>query len=246
MVTPDKPNAKLIAKLAKVLALCDSPSEGEAAAAASHLARLLEKHNLSVAELEAAGQDAAAIIEKRVPLSKGAPSGWRVHLALDLAETYFCQVMSGSIGESNKRKSALFFIGRADNVAALDAVYEFLTNQLCRLSRESRREYLEVWGESVNPNQWQASFCAGAVERVGQRLAEDRAARRPQVQALVVQRDREAREYCDEQYPDADSCEVNASAGHDAALREGVMAGDDINLKPLVDDGGGTKKGRIE
>lgn len=246
MVTPDKPNAQLIAKLAKVLALCDSPSEGEAAAAASHLARLLEKHNLSVAELEAAGQDAAAIIEKRVPLSKGAPSEWRVHLALDLAETYFCRVMTGTTGKSNKRKSALFFIGRVDNVATLDAVYEFLTNQLCRLSRESRREHLEVWGESVNPNQWQASFCAGAVYRIGHRLDDERAVRRSQVQALVVQRHREAQEYCDEQYPDADSREVNADASHQDALREGVMAGDNINLKPLVDDGGDITKGSLQ
>ena len=245
MVTPETPNAKLIAKLAKVLALCDSPSEGEAAAAASHLARLLEKHNLSVAELEAAGQDAAAIIEKRVPLSKGAPSEWRVHLALDLAETYFCQVMIGTTGKS-KRKSALFFIGRADNVATLDAVYEFLVKGLCRMSRESRREHLEVWGESVNPNQWQASFCLGAVSRISARLDEERAARRPQVQALVVQRDREAREYVDEQYPDVDSREVNATAGHADAVREGLMAGDDINLKPLVDDGGDITKGRLQ
>ncbi len=245
MVTPDKPNANLIAKLAKILALCESPSEGEAAAAATHLARLLEKHNLSVAELEAAGQDAAAIIEKRVPLSKGAPSDWRVHLALDLAETYFCQVMIGTTGKS-KRKSALFFIGRADNVATLDAVYEFLVKELCRMSRESRREHLEVWGESVNPNQWQASFGLGAASRIGQRLEADRAARRPQVQALVVQRDREASEYCDEQYPDVDSREINPSVGSTDALREGQMAGDDINLKPLVDDGGDITKGRLE
>lgn len=245
MVTPDRPNTKLIEKLAKVLALCDSPSEGEAAAAAAHLARLLEKHNLTVAELEANGQNAAAIIEKRVPLSKGAPSEWRTHLALDLAETYFCQVMLGSTDQS-KRKTALFFIGRADNVAALNAVYEFLVNELCRLSRESRREYLDTWGESVNPNQWQASFGVGAVARIGQRLEAERNARRPETQALVVQRDREAREYIDEQYPDVDHREVNATAGHPDALREGARVGNEINLKPLVDEGGGVTRGSLK
>ncbi len=245
MVTPDKPDSKLIETLTKVLALCDSPNEGEAANAAGHLARLLEKHNLTVAELEAAGQEVAAIIEKRIPLSKGAPSGWRTHLALDLAETYFCQVMLGSAGPS-RRTSALFFVGRPDNVATLNAVYEFLVKQLCRMSRESRREHIEIWNEVVNANQWQASFCAGAIYRIGERLEAERATRGSQVQALVLQRDREAREYVDENYPDLDEREVGANASHPDAIREGAMAGDFINLKPLLDDGDDDTKGRLE
>lgn len=237
-------DAKLIEKLRKVLALCDSPSEGEAAAAAAHLARLLEKHNLNIAQLEADGQDAAAIIEHRVPLSTGAPSCWRVFLAMDLAETYFCSVMLGSSG--TKRKTSFYFVGRADNVAVANAVYEFLIDELVRLSRESRREHMEVWDEYVNPNQWQASFGLGAAARIGQRLEEERAARRPESQALMVQRDREARDYIDDQYPDLETRSVEATATHAEATREGIMAGDDINLKPLVDDGGGDTKGKLK
>ena len=45
-------NEALMSKLRKVLALKKGGSEGEAAAAAATLARLLQKHNLDIADLE--------------------------------------------------------------------------------------------------------------------------------------------------------------------------------------------------
>jgi len=203
------------------------------------LARLLEKHNLTIAELEAAGQEAGAIVEHRIELKRGRPTQWRLLLANEISETYFCSVIVD--------REAMYFIGRADNVAAFQVIYEFLVDELCRLSRESRREYKAATGRNVNPSRWQASFGTGAAASIADRLDAERARRTDEVQALVHLRADESEAYLDQQYGgQLVERRRSISLNNAAAWREGMVAGDNINLKPLVDDGGNDSKERLK
>jgi hypothetical protein len=81
--------SRILDKLRKILALVNSPEEGEALAAAEMLQKLLTDHNLSMADLEKKGSKAAPVTESGHDLGKAAFK-WKLDLAEVIAEHYFC------------------------------------------------------------------------------------------------------------------------------------------------------------
>ena len=164
---------ELLEKLKKVMALMDSPNEGEASAAAAHLARLLEKHNLEMADLEAAGQEAPKVERgDDVHLSDNPLNDptvkWKVHLGEAVAEHFYCFAVS-SYDDDRIR-----FIGRRENLDSLELLYEWFIKQIKRLAKSERRVHLEVTGEDVPGIRWQMAFAEGCITRLQERLHDER------------------------------------------------------------------------
>lgn len=162
-------DAKLLARLQKVLALTTSPEEGEAAAAAAMLARMLKEHNLSVADLEAKGQAKPGVTKGGLDLG-AAKWRWKVQLAQALAKHFYCVALDAQ-GETSTR-GGVVFVGRPDNVESLSMLYTWLVEQVKEISAQERRAHHAKTGEHVDPLRWQLHFGEGAVERLGERLEE--------------------------------------------------------------------------
>jgi hypothetical protein len=182
-------------KLRKVLALTNSPVEGEALAAAAHLARLLSLHNLDIADLEQKGAvTAPGITEGDHDLGKAAFK-WKLHLADVVAEHYYCVSLTD---HATKR---VRFAGRPDNVDSLKLLYRWIVDQIVRIAATARKEHATLTGERVDPLRWQVSFGEGAVDRLGSRLAERRRRESDQAgSALAIHHGAEISDYLEEQY----------------------------------------------
>lgn len=182
-------------KLSKILALTTSPVEGEASAAAAMLQRLLDKHNLSVADLEAKGQSKPGVREQAHDLGKAA-FRWKLDLAEGIATHYYCAPLV------SRRNKTVSFVGRPDNVEALTMLYAWLVDQIKRVAAEDRRTHAEETGTHVDPLRWQVNFGVGAVSRLVVRLDELKRQREADVtsQALVISHAAEVSDYLESTY----------------------------------------------
>lgn len=190
-------DAGLLSKLQKILALTTSPIEAEAQAAATHLQRLLTKYNLDIADLEKKGAAHSPGVRKQAHDLGKAAFTWKLDLAEAIAEHYYCHPLV------NRTTKTVAFIGRPDNVESLQMLYGWIIDQIRRIATEERRRHFDDTGEHIDPLRWQVNFGIGAVERLEERLKEQRARQQEDVAsdeestALVVLGDERKREISD-------------------------------------------------
>lgn len=189
-------DVNLLSRLQKLLALSTSRgeggAEGEAQAAASLLAKMLEAHNLDIADLEQRGAVKPGIHERAHDLGKAAFK-WKLDLAEFIAEHYYCASMV------DRRTKRVAFVGRPDNVEALTMLYQWLIDQVRAIASEARRTHLRDTGEHVDPLRWQVGFGEGAAKRIGERLKDRRRQESSDAgSALVVSHASEVSDYLEE------------------------------------------------
>lgn len=184
---------RIISKLRKILALTESPEENEAASAAAMLQRFLVEHNLSISDLEQKGAKAAAITEGAIDLGKAA-FNWKLDLAEEIAEHYFC------VGIISRRRKTVTFAGRPDNVESLKMLYTWVIDQIKRLAKDERRAHQAESGEHIDPLRWQVNFGRGAVNRLMDRLSKAKRDLDASTTALVIHHAKEVSDYTEKKY----------------------------------------------
>lgn len=152
----------LAERIRKCLALVDSPNEGEAAAAAALVQKLLLEHNLSMADIEA-GDEAESINLTESILEHAAGQIWKANLIAVIARNNFCfTIRSGH---------RLLILGRDYNVSATVELATWIIPQLERLALKSAR--LNRQGIS-GILRWRNSFLTGASVSVVKKLRAQR------------------------------------------------------------------------
>lgn len=186
---------RIVEKLRKVLALTTSPVEGEAQAAALILQDLLVKHNLDIADLETRGKAKSAVQEEGHDLGKAAFT-WKLNLAEGIAKHYYCYSLV------DRRGKTVRFVGRPDNVDSLKILYQWLIDQIRRVSTEERKKWMEETGDHVDPLRWQVNFGIGAADRLVSRLEERARENREdsRCRALVVHHETEISDYLEKRF----------------------------------------------
>lgn len=217
---------KLHETLRKVLALTSSPVEGEAQAAAAMLAKLLTKHNLSIADLEHRGKAAPGVREQGHDLGKAAFK-WKLDLADGIAEFYYCVPLV------DRTAKTVAFVGRPDNVESLTMLYVWLIDQIKQVAAIERRNHAASTGEHVDPLRWQVSFGAGSARRLIERLREAKERQQQDmtrneegdVTALAIHHAAEASDYLEGKYGfRRDGRKTKQQQEHDDAWRREVEA----------------------
>ncbi|HVR21484.1 MAG TPA: DUF2786 domain-containing protein [Polyangiaceae bacterium] len=162
----DRARDHVLERIAKLLALAESPNEHEAQAAMSAAQRLMLKHNID------------SLLDGKKPAygfrHLGAPSG-RVEeserlLAGILGDHFFVQVIWVPVWRplEGKRGSTLEVCGTPDNLELAEYVYAFVTRTADRLWEEYRRE------RAVRRRSDRARFRAGVMSGFRERLERDR------------------------------------------------------------------------
>lgn len=180
----------IVDKLRKVLTLTTSPVEGEAQAAAFKLQELLVKYNLDIADLETRGKAKSQVQEEGHDLGKAAFT-WKLNLAEGVAKHYYCHPLV------DRKEKTVRFVGRPDNVDSLKILYQWLIDQIKRISSDDRKKWERETGEHVDPLRWQVNFGLGATSRLIDRLVEKSEKSREDARclALVVHHDTEISDY---------------------------------------------------
>jgi hypothetical protein len=133
----------IVAKVARLLALAESPERHEAEAAMAAAQRLMLKHNIEHAH-------SRSYAFRQLGFPSGRSAEWERILAMILGKHFFVEVIWVPIYRplDGKRGSVLEICGAPENLAMAEHVHHFLTETAARLFEESglprreRRNYL--------------------------------------------------------------------------------------------------------
>lgn len=224
--------SKTIERIAKLLALAESPNLNEAQAAMTAARRLMLKHNIAQATASTAGRYAFRHI--------GRPTGRRSAaervLGLILTEHFFVEVIWVPVWRplEGKRGNVLEACGTLENLEIAAYVYDFLVHTAERLWREHKR------AQGIRKDTERQSFLYGVMRGFRTKLeAEARAAR---AEGLVWVGDADLQRYYRTRHPYTRTTHVRPTS-QGSAYRAGHAAGQKIVLHRGVRQGpsGGPK-----
>jgi hypothetical protein len=206
-------------RIAKLLALAESPNQHEAQAAMSAAQRLMLKHNL---ELAVSGTTSAYCF-RHLGEPTGRVSEHHRRLALILDAHFFVQVIWVPVWRVReaKRGSVLEVCGTRENVELAAYVYDFLTHTSEALYRADRKRR----GDRTHAER--RKFLAGVMNGFHSRLDSER--RAAQEQGLVWVGDPELSGYFRRRHPHVRITRHAITSGGDAYQR-GQKAGQRIVL----------------
>jgi Protein of unknown function (DUF2786)/SprT-like family len=216
----------VLERIAKLLALAESPNEHEAQAAMSAAQRLMLKHNIEAA----VSGNVASYCFRHLGQPTGRVSEHERRLAMILDEFFFVQVIWVPVWRVSdaKRGSVLEVCGSRDNLELAAYVYDFLmytADALYRADRKRRRD---------PGHQTRRKFLAGVMSGFHERLMSER--RSSEAQGLVWVGDAELGGYFRRRHPHVRWARHTVSTGGEAYAR-GQTAGRNIVLHRGVKSG---------
>jgi hypothetical protein len=216
----------VLERIAKLLALAESPNEHEAQAAMSAAQRLMLKHNIEAA----VSGTTSSYCFRHLGQPTGRVSEHERRLAMILDEFFFVQVIWVPVWRvaEAKRGSVLEVCGSRDNVELAAYVYDFLmytAGALYEADRKQRRD---------RTHGARRKFLAGVMGGFHERLASERT--RSEAQGLVWVGDPELGGYFRSRHPHVRWARHAVSTGGDAYQR-GQTAGRNIVLHRGVKSG---------
>jgi hypothetical protein len=229
IASPGAAKSPVLERIAKLLALAESPNEHEAQAAMSAAQRLMLKHNI-----EAAASGAASYCFRHLGKPTGRVSEHERRLALILDEHFFVQVIWVPVWRplEAKRGSVLEVCGTRDNVELAAYVYDFLMYTAGALYCADRKQ------RGDRSHQARRKFLAGVMAGFHQRLERERA--RSTAEGLVWVGDAELGGYFRRRHPHVRWARHSVSTGGEAYAR-GQTAGRNIVLHRGVKAGAGSQ-----
>lgn len=149
----DKATDEILAKVKKLMALGESPSEAEAASALAKARMLLARYGLSISDVETKETE----VVEGVLLEKRRLRAWESHLVWVVTRATFTQALHVTRGDT----SQVLIIGREINTVAAAELFKYLHLTVLKLGRAHGKEVYHL-----------DSFKVGVVERIGERLTE--------------------------------------------------------------------------
>ncbi|HIJ94473.1 MAG TPA: DUF2786 domain-containing protein [Desulfuromonadales bacterium] len=160
------PQAPIIEKIKKLLALSASSNEHEAALAASHVQRLLSEHNLALADIDASNRpDKADQIETAV--AKTLPK-WVRHLSAGVCDAFDCQAIH------NPTAGKMTFIGVGADVQIAAYTFFYLDTTIRRLCGSYMKQHSSVSLAARQREMLRQSYYLGAVDTIYGRLQQQK------------------------------------------------------------------------
>jgi hypothetical protein len=197
------PEEKILDKIQKLLNLSKSPNEFEAKLAMEKAQELLFRHNLSISQVEAIGDqphESEVIVEEGVHVAKYHQFvGWKMSLGFGISHYFFCKGLSG--------RHFFFFIGKKSDVEVVTETYKWIMEQAERLADEAMIAYKKTddYKECpVHGRQFKNSYFQGLVAGITSILHKqwDKLENESeQSRALVVVRGKEVAEFVEKKYP---------------------------------------------
>lgn len=147
----EQASEELLAKVRKLMALGESPSEAEAASALEKARTLLARYGLSLSDVDTKESE----VTESVLLEKKRLRKWEAHLVFVVCESTFTQALHVTQGDASR----VLLIGREVNAVSAAELFAYLHRVVLKLGR--------THGKDVNHLE---SFKLGVVSRIGERL----------------------------------------------------------------------------
>lgn len=149
---------KIIDRLKKILAIANdaAATEGERDTALKMAYNLMERHNLSMADLPEQAEEKREMADIIISVDK-----WGRTVAHAMADLFFCKYFFMRTGTTGKDKHV--FVGRVSNTATAIAMTEYVLKSI-------KREAGKLYRTPTTPDG--RSFCVGAAHKVRERVRE--------------------------------------------------------------------------
>ncbi len=215
----DTAESRTLERIAKLLALAESPNEHEAQAAMSAARRLMLKYNLE--EIAAPKRSSQGFRHLGSPTGRVSESE-RI-LAVILSDYFFVETIWVPVWRplEGKRGSVLEAIGSRANLEMAHYVYDFLTHTSEQLWKQHKR------AEGIRGNRDRRAFVAGVMNGFREKLEAER--KQTQAQGLVWVGDPELSKYFKRRHPRVRWTRHSGSS-HNPAHRAGKEQGQRIVL----------------
>jgi hypothetical protein len=163
-------DVRIIRLIEKLLAVQEGrgATEAEAAQAAEHVQRLLQEHNLTLAQVEASGgstDEGARRSNEQTSLS--ASNAWKVTIMHAVAKGNFCLHRVRNVAQGKVRRKVHVLVGREVNVRVSKDLFVYLQRAAIRALAEAGLK------QTVDYQAGQA-FLEGCADRLAHRLHEAR------------------------------------------------------------------------
>jgi len=154
---------KRIQKLLK-MSIENGASENEAMLAADKAQKLLQEHNLSIADLKDEDQ-VEPMDSEDVEVDRDL---WKGYIRNATAKLYFCKTYTTMKYDSHYKKvKVITFVGRKSNRMVATEMCKYFINTVDRLASE---EFREVPGSRASINKMSHAFKQGAASKLSSRL----------------------------------------------------------------------------
>lgn len=202
----------------------------EAEAAARALAKLLEMHAITEAEIEARGELAAedaAFDPIPLAVSRAPHPAWQTALALILASHHGVVCYAGHRRRGAEREHVWMLAGRPSDIAVVRHLWAWLSCEAVRLCDRDARDRTETYRDS-----YRLGFAEGIGQQLAEAQAEVRRASAPTTAALALLDGRlgAARRATEDIFGPVENAPVGASALDVRGLLHGRSGGRTTHL----------------
>lgn len=201
----------------------------DVANATAILQRMVEKHQLSIADLESEALNEGITVEK-IHVGSNFTS-WGRALSTAIGHSFDCEVVFSTIRDEHWRRVASFrIIGTESDVQCVVYLYDVLSRLLRKMGIEAAHT-LGYYGGDLRG--FLNSYIIGASVTIGERLRERREARAAEnndVRALVAVKDKSVERYIERAYPGIKADRAKITSSNRIGYIQGRMDGCGVPL----------------
>jgi len=239
----------VIDKIKKILSLAESANENEAALASERAHELLERYNLSLAEVESQGLKDADSVKEESFTNVG--SAAQVSFFSSLAHIFDCYPYIHTKSRQSKngnwyRTRTTCVIGHRQDIEVLSYTHEYLKKTVKKLYAEERDQWLQQFNgrrpSKKYLNMHKQSYLRGFGDRVALRLIQARDERLSRnteeartTQALVHQRKDKVHQWIRKNMEDMQPGRPRRATVLYDGYEKGLEAGDSVHLQEGLD-----------
>lgn len=216
--------AQVKEKIEKLLRLSKSDNEHEASLAAENARKLMEKHQISMLELDPYAQGLSVVDETIINGNRY--EGWYISFFISLAKHFDIQAYRNKTRKGND----LAAIGFKDDLHLFSMSFEYLTETINRLAKKEA-EKVNTRGEKIRARK---DFSQGCAERILARMSELKVQQQdPEGKALVLRKDEDVNAFVNKfkNFKNTHSVNLGRRSEH---YKNGIEAGNTVQLNPQV------------
>jgi hypothetical protein len=173
-----KDRESILAKVKKMLTLARrATNENEAAVAAAAAHKYMERHNLCISDVDSISLDDSKILKQEAH-SSGRLATWKLNLMTHVSKSFNCSVLV----VSGYRYRRLELVGTKSDIEVARMTFDYLVESVEKFAKRN------VCGMG---RRYITSYKIGAVQRIGERLREQAAQNRAEVEEVSTATGRE-------------------------------------------------------
>jgi len=232
---------KILDRIRKVLSLTASPNEHEASLASIRAQELLDKHNLTMKDIEGESSGTFDVHTLKIVKESEAKPNWKNSLFNILSVLFDVVPFYFESGLRGKTREACYVIGIQSDTQIFAYVFDYLSKTITNSLKQEliKIKNKEIAVHKLDLQAYKDSFTKGMVDRICERISEQRELRRnnPQSRELTVFKDDRVQRETDKLFKEheVESKKPPKFKHWENVYQKGRRAGDEVAINESIE-----------